>query len=501
MKNWFRYSLIGMLGVLLLASCYRDKGNYSYRDLNEISIDLPDVVSVQQGMVLEVSPKFSFALEEDEENLSYEWVVSIPTSSDSVNVVLSTERNFAEQIDYASGNSYPFNFKVTDNNTGVTYRKGMKLEVRTNYQPGYFVVEQYDDHSDISFYNTSTDTVFHGIFSKVNPDVVLKPNVTDLFTVDFNGYSSPDGKVAAGNMTMIFGKDWGYVIDYRSCRVLADIEQMFATRPAVIRPQVLANYIEKNSTFVLINDGKIYRMHQDQGQTLFGEPMVASDGLETGCASFIGSGMYFRGQLMGILYFDEVNHRFYSRYQATNVVFNDVKGAYVSEGDTLFNAAKVDKDWEMIGMPTGGAGNYYYNIVFRDADNAYVIRYTMAGIGFSSGPFHVVSEEECPGMKDSPVFVSPYGRQQIYYVNGNEIRLYDADANTSRLLYAFPAGEEVVSIVLPTNDGLNLTAATYNGSKGSLYAFTLVNTGDLKDAEPKLLATDFGKIKKIVYKK
>ena len=93
------------------------------------------------------------------------------------------------------------------------------------------------------------------------------------------------------------------------------------------------------------------------------------------------------------------------------------------------------------------------------------------------------------------------GRQQIYYANGNEIRLYDADANTSRLLYAFPSGEEVVSIVLPTNDGLSLTAATYNGSKGSLYAFTLVNTGDLKDAAPRLLATDFGKIKKIVYKK
>ena len=114
MKNWFRYSLIGMLGVLLLASCYKDKGNYSYRDLNEISIDLPEIVSVQQGMVLEVSPKLSFALEENEENLSYEWVVSIPTSSDSVNVVLSTDRDFAEQVDYASGNSYPFDFKVTD---------------------------------------------------------------------------------------------------------------------------------------------------------------------------------------------------------------------------------------------------------------------------------------------------------------------------------------------------------------------------------------------------
>ena len=59
----FRYSLIGILGILLFSSCYRDKGNYSYKDLNEISIDVPEVVSVQQGMVLEISPKFNFALE------------------------------------------------------------------------------------------------------------------------------------------------------------------------------------------------------------------------------------------------------------------------------------------------------------------------------------------------------------------------------------------------------------------------------------------------------
>lgn len=511
MKKLFKYSFVGVLGLLLFTSCYRDKGDYSYKDLNEISIDLPDVVSVQQGMVLEVSPKFTFALEEDETNLSYEWVVSIPTSSDSVNVVLSTDRDFSEQIDYASGNSYPFSLKVTDNSTGVTYRKGMSLEVRTEYQPGYFVVEQYDDCSDLSFYNTQTGKVFYNVFSEVNPDITMKPTVMDLYSLDYSGYSSPDGKVAASNMTMVFGEDWGYVIDYRSFRVLSDMEQMFAMRPAVIRPQVLASYIERNYNFALINDGKIYRMHLEQGQTLFGEPMITTSGVETGCASFIGSGLSVRGQLVGVLFFDQVNHCFYSRYQGTNIELTNVAGVYRVQKetgvddevvyDTLFNAAKVNKDWEMLGMPVGGSGNMYYNIVFRDAENVYVIRYDMPNGGFSKGPLNIASEEDCPGMRNSPVFVSPYGRQQIYYANGNEIRLYDADANTSRVLYAFPAGENVVSIVLPTNNGLSLTAATNNGNKGSIYAFTLLNTGDLKDPEPILLATDFGKIKKIVYKK
>ena len=74
-------------------------------------------------------------------------------------------------------------------------------------------------------------------------------------------------KVAAGNLSMIFGEDWGYVIDYRSCRVLSGVEQMFSVRPDVIRPQFLA--MDASPDFFLMNDGKIYRMYQKQGQTMF----------------------------------------------------------------------------------------------------------------------------------------------------------------------------------------------------------------------------------------
>ncbi len=501
MIRWFKYGLAGVLCMLLGVSCYRDKGNYSYEDLNEITIDLPDQVAVQQGMLLEVEPKLLFALEENEENLSYEWVITVPTSADSVNVVLSTNRNFSERIDYSSGNIYPFSFKVTDNNTGVTYRKGLSLEVRTNYQPGYFVLEQDGEHSDISFYNTGINEVFHNVFSEVNPEIALKSKAIDLFSVDYEGFSSPDGKVAAGNMTMLFGEDWGYVIDYRSCRVISGIEQMFMTAPAVIRPQVLANNIEQTSTFVLINDGKIYRMYQSEGQTVFGEPLLAPDGSETACASFIGSGVNLRG-LMGVLYFDEGKHRFYSRYQATNTTLNDVTGTYVEGSDTLFYANKVNEDWELIGMPQGGMMNTCYYMVFKAPDGIHTIKYDMAGGGFNRGPLHKVTEEDAPGMGDSPCFAAPpmSNREQVYYANGNEIRLYDVLANTSRAIHTFPEGEEVAFIVFTTNGGLSLTAATNNGSKGSIYTFELSHTGDVQ-AGPELLATDFGKIKKLVYKK
>ena len=501
--NILNFVVIGLLGGCFLTSCYRDKGNYSYKALNEISFDMPDDVSAQQGEVLHIEPKMTFALENNEENLSYEWVISVPSTEDSVNVVLSTERNFAEPINYSSGNTYPFRLFVTDNNTGVTYVKKMNLLVRTHFSPGYFVVEQYDDHSDFSFYNTELDTVIYDAFSTMNPDIVLPPTMTDMYSIDYNGYTVNAGDVSiryeAGNMTMLFGEDWGYVIDFRSAQVSSSIDQMFSTKPDVIRPQALIS--EQSGKFFLINDGRVYRMQLAEGQTLFGEQMLASDGKDYGCSPLVGKGFEYRGMANGVLFFDELNRRFYSIYQATGLTFTDVGVSYVDEvsGDTILKMKDVPDDWELTGLAQGGMMNSYYWLMF-DSDDAFrVVQY---GIASSYGnPVNVVDETQCPGMRECRVFASPYGRNQVYYANGNEIRLYDVAANTSRVVYTFPAGEEVVSIIFPVaTNGSNMTVATNNGESGTLYTFSMSGTGDLQTSEPTKKVTGFGKIKKIVYK-
>lgn len=495
--------IIGLLGVLLLASCYRDKGNYSYKALNEISFDMPDDVSAYQGEVLYVEPKMTFALENNEENLSYEWVISVPSAEDSVNVVLSTERNFTGVIDYSAGNTYPFRFFVTDNNTGVTYVKKMNLLVRTSFSPGYFVVEQYNDHSDFSFYNTELDTVIHNAFSTMNPDIVLPPTVTDMYSIDYNGYTVNAGDVAtryeAGNMTMLFGEDWGYVIDFRSSKVSAAIDQMFSTRPDVIRPQVLAS--EQSPNFFLMNDGIIYRLKLGEGQTLFGDPLVVPDAIDYECAPFIGKGINVRGGVTGVLFYDELNNRGYSITPSTGLELYVAGAVYTDEvtGDTIVDMKDVPDDWELVGFTQGGMTDVYYWMMF-DCDDAF--RVVQWGITGSYGcPVNVVDEVQCPGMRESRVFASSFGRNQVYYANGNEIRLYDVAANNSRVVYTFPAGEEIVSMVFPTRTtSADLAVATNNGENGTLYTFTISGTGDLQDPEPTKKVSGFGKIKKIVYK-
>lgn len=143
--------------------------------------------------------------------------------------------------------------------------------------------------------------------------------------------------------------------------------------------------------------------------------------------------------------------------------------------------------------------NLYYFMVFKDPTDVHVALY-YAPSGFRSGPVKVATEESCPGMRNSSIFVAPYGRTQLYYANGNEIRLYDIYGNTSRVIYSFPDGEDITSMVFHEKDGFKLVVATYNGSRGALYTFELLNTGNLKNSTPIYSETGFGYIKKIVQK-
>lgn len=497
MKSWFRYSLIGILIALFFASCYRDKGNYSYKDLNELTINLPEVVSVQQGMVVNVTPELEFALGDEEGDLSYEWVITTSTGRDSIYVVLSTERKLEKRIDYAAGNSYPLNFKVTDNNTGVTYRKETKLRVLTEFQPGYFLLEEKEGRGDISFYNTERDSAYYDIFSKANPDIVLKPNVNNLFSLDYNGYQIQIGdeiqNVAAGNLSVVFGEDWGYVIDYRSLRVISGVEQLFADKPEVIRPQVLA----KSPNFYFMNDGKIYRMYQTQGQTSFGLAYITPDGGDYDC-SFFGTGA---NNGWGVVCFDCLNHCLYELTD-NNINLNYAYWPYVdaTTGDTIINPAKMNENWDLMAMAHGGMNNGAYFMIFKDSDpeRIHVVKYDANGQGFRRGPIATVGDDEYLRMMSSTDFLLPYRREQLYYTHDNEIRLYNITSNSSQVIHAFPAGEEVTTMVFHDKDGSKLAVATHDGNEGRLYTFDVADTGYFKSATPIVSEKGFGYIKKIV---
>src|ERR1051325_8853213 len=91
--------------VVISYSCYKDKGNYEYSDVNKISVTDPQanpaIISIKQGDTLKLNPTISQSLESNESNLSYQWSVYAndpQTTLAAPEIVLDSTRQLGKVI-------------------------------------------------------------------------------------------------------------------------------------------------------------------------------------------------------------------------------------------------------------------------------------------------------------------------------------------------------------------------------------------------------------------
>ena len=179
MKNLY-YILV--LSLLCFTSCYEDKGNYDYRELNEIVIDtagkgIKEVYSVNQFEKLNI-PAVVRQIGGDTSNLECTWTV-FPDDKGVENketpLVLSTRPALDEVIDLKSG-SYVLLLTVTDKMTGVKEEVRFGLNVTALLKSGWLVFyEDKEGGSDVAVISDrildpaiTSDQVLTGLFSRVN---------------------------------------------------------------------------------------------------------------------------------------------------------------------------------------------------------------------------------------------------------------------------------------------------------------------------------------------
>ena len=87
------------VAAIVLTSCYEDKGNYDYTELNEISVTAPAVgtyFSVDRYDTLHIEPQLAFTQGViDESQLAFKWEMYLDdwANTEAKAVVLSEERN------------------------------------------------------------------------------------------------------------------------------------------------------------------------------------------------------------------------------------------------------------------------------------------------------------------------------------------------------------------------------------------------------------------------
>ena len=164
MKN-IRIILLGLL-VFFAISCYRDLGNYSYHEINEVTISevgLSDTSYICYAYVdtLHISPELTFSLDEDPNGTEgrYDYLWTAVATASNVEDTLATTRDLNWVPTYTPGN-YNIFYRIKDKETGMVYLQTSGVTIRTIYSIAYLVLgEDESGYATMDVLSMSKDTI------------------------------------------------------------------------------------------------------------------------------------------------------------------------------------------------------------------------------------------------------------------------------------------------------------------------------------------------------
>ena len=132
--------------LFIVTSCYKDKGNYDYKEMNDIEVTVKvedEYGTYALGDIVTSTPELTFALGQENTNLEYEWSFA--------GKVISHTRNL-EWVADTIASSKALQLAVLDKSTGVTYFGHTYISVSSKYATdGWVVLSEKDGNSTLAF--------------------------------------------------------------------------------------------------------------------------------------------------------------------------------------------------------------------------------------------------------------------------------------------------------------------------------------------------------------
>lgn len=473
----------------VLNSCYRDKGNYSYSDINDITASFSaDTFRVNRLDTLHIIPKLSGP---DTNRLKFEWrVVGVADPAEPMGIgkilTISTDRSIREQITLPAGPIYyQFDFVAIDTVTDVKYFKRLFLQITTELQTGWMLLEQTAGNADISFI-TPGGKIVRNVYSAGNPEKPLPASARDVISIATQSRLE--------TLNLVYFNGGGYLLDNTSLQVKGDYEDMFYAKPAVVDPyNMFKPSIFQYGPFTF-NNGKVYALNGIYASLLFGTAYTKPDNKGYSVAPFAAGGLSY-----GAIFFDQANHRFLYDGGGTSTSLK----VFPANNSMAFDLNNVQK--KMLTMKPGMGWDLWpdnWYAIFKNENNDDCFLYTINANGdMTTTPIAAAMQPilSSPDIHHSPDYLFPNTVKQMYYAAGNKLYLYDMAANKSRVIYQFEAGEQITALKLKDNA---ITLATFDGNAGggTVYFLPLATTGDISGNTYSQKFTGFEKIVQLAFK-
>ncbi|WP_167015146.1 PKD-like family lipoprotein [Chitinophaga sp. Cy-1792] len=301
MKNIF-FPLMACV-LMVFTGCYKDKGNYSYHPINEVT----EISNIDEGYVmlygntLSIKPAVRMSIDSnanlaDTNKFGYQWIsykynVAV---GDTIRTVFAT----TPTLEWAANlkpDTYTCFFKITDKSTGLSQQKRFMLKITTMITNGLLILNDVNGKArlDMLSYLLTRDTLI---------DDVLKFTVAGMPEIT-NPKALRRYSTLTGDMTYILGDKAAYKVDnlYMKWKSTYSLPYDFVNAGDITTAEAMAS--NESSLNFCISGGNVYFNFAPMGVPAFALPVNRMKGA-TGmfrAAPFVAMGT----GMIGVLYNDD----------------------------------------------------------------------------------------------------------------------------------------------------------------------------------------------------
>lgn len=512
MRKFFNILIIS--AVAILASCYDDKGNYDYNEINEISVDTEmtgTYFAVDRFDTLRIEPVLQFSQGEiSEDQLEYKWEMYIDdwAGSDTQATVLSREKNLNVQITRAeSVNLYALVFTVTETKSGCSYRQKYTVSIQPSVMSGLMLMQDDGGRARLDYFASTLS----------EPTFAAPHHFADVLSSANNGFQM-NGTPIGVTYSVVTKSSYEpqvkrlYVwtdkevalMEANDFSVLHSNDEMFMVKPAILNPECIIR--SGNYSTYMINDGDVHVLNQQATMSFgyqFSRALKSNSTLsyaDVKFAPYVYQPDEFESYtgFSAILY-DTIGKRFVKVDGAT-AAEPEIK-AFDQQNEAalkLFDVNNIGKD--MVWMGKGNAGQGF--AVFADGEGKreiYRCRFNIRSTVTDEEGNQEVNPQvynQAMGVydlsavaegSDAKFFETSRYANYVLYASERNIYTYDFSSRRATLINdPFPEDEVITAMKIYNVESYtaNLTdvsgnllyVATWNGKEGKVYEFAINRT-------------------------
>lgn len=466
MLKIFKYLFIFCF-ILFISSCYKDLGNYNYKDINNITVISDSFnYSLKQQDTLRIKVSLQETMTPGEK--TYKWVLYPNTGVPLTRRTLGESKDLNAVISENPG-TYKLDYFVTDKTTGVAFHKEFSVVVVSAFSEGWLVLEEKESNVDLALIAPTGD-VFRNIYTTTNNGNYLPKGSNKIMLWDNRNdqeiyIASPDDMIQ---------------VNFVNFLKISDFRNLFFDAPTPTKVQAFS--FDGGMQKCLINNGQVFSY-----STMVPPPYFFG-------LAVSGIGEYYMEpyksySAYGYIFYERTKQRF---YQLGSYDINFVSFPEYKPGVDSFNFNNVGKKLMFGGEAVGPASNFLFKN--NNDDSLFVYNVNPSAQVKATGKYNVTGSE---GLVDAKVFVMSKTLNFIYYAYENKIYKLDIFAGKGIPIYTFPASASVVEMRLLGN---RMVIATNEGNQGKVNFFNVELTGNFENNTYTHEYKGFNKINGIGYK-